>query len=160
MSASTLLETLSETRVTALAHRAPVLTSPDATLGEVVAAMAKAGRGAAVAVDGRGVVCGIFTEHDLAHRVDLSDAAWRAAPVSAWMNASVAVVEEGASIAVALAAMHEGAHRNLPLVDDADRVTGLISARDILAWIAGLFPEEFVNLPPDPAHEATDRWGG
>jgi hypothetical protein len=32
-------------------------------------------------------------------------------------------------------------------------VQGLLSIRDILAHVASKFPEDMVNLPPNPDHE-------
>jgi CBS domain-containing protein len=56
--------------------------------------------------------------------------------------------------------MLTGHHRHLPLVDAGGELIGVVSIRDLLVHIAGLFPQDFLNLPPDPDHETSGRWGG
>jgi CBS domain-containing protein len=63
-------------------------------------------------------------------------------------------------IAHALRWMHQGGFRRLTRVDSEGRLTGIVSIRDILVFIALHFPQEFLNLPPDPSREATSPWGG
>ena len=31
---------------------------------------------------------------------------------------------------------------------------------DLLRHLVEFFPQEFINLPPDPEHEAKEPWGG
>jgi CBS-domain-containing membrane protein len=50
--------------------------------------------------------------------------------------------------------------RHLPVVDGDGRVLGIVSIRDIMMHVAKLYPKEFLNLPPRPASEASDRYGG
>jgi signal-transduction protein with cAMP-binding, CBS, and nucleotidyltransferase domain len=124
-----------------------------ASLAAVVEAMRGLGRGCAVIEDG-GAVVGIFTERDLINRVDRTDPGWRDRPVRAVMTPRPLVVRSTDSLADALRQMTTRRLRHLPIVDDGDHVRGLVSVRDVLAYIAGRFPEELMNLPPDPSHES------
>jgi CBS-domain-containing membrane protein len=47
-------------------------------------------------------------------------------------------------------AMESGHYRNLPLVDDAGHVVGMLRQQDLLEYVAEAFPQEILNLPPRP----------
>ncbi len=125
----------------------------DATLATVVSEMKAKGRGC-VLVEENGALVGIFTERDLVGRVDHADPAWPDVAVRDVMTAMPMVSRKDETLAEALRLMSEGRRRHLPIVDDHGRVTGLVSVRDILAFVAARFPEEMMNLPPDPGHES------
>lgn len=110
-------------------------------------------------LDGSELV-GIFTERDLMLRVDHSSQAWRDSPVSDVMTKEVVLVDARESLSVAVKKMQSGLFRHLPVVFGEQRPVGLVSIRDILAYIAEHFPAEFLNLPPDPELEARNQWGG
>ena len=46
--------------------------------------------------------------------------------------------------------MQTGRYRNVPVVDDAGRLVGVVRQQDILKYLAESFPEELLNLPPRP----------
>jgi CBS domain-containing protein len=53
-------------------------------------------------------------------------------------------------VAYAVNKMSTGGFRHVPLVDDAGRATGMVSAGDVLEYLVELCPEEVRNLPPEP----------
>ena len=124
----------------------------DAPLGKVVDEMKSHGRGCVLVVDG-GKLVGIFTERDVLNRIDHSNAAWTKVAVGNIMTPGPIVIRPEDSLAEAIHRLTEGHRRHLPVVDDQG-IRGVISIRDILAYIAGRFPEEMMNLPPDPTHES------
>jgi CBS domain-containing protein len=63
------------------------------------------------------------------------------------------VIRPEDSLAEAIRRLMAGHRRHLPVVDERG-IRGVISIRDILAYIAERFPEEMMNLPPDPTHES------
>jgi len=125
----------------------------DATMAKVVEEMKAKGRGA-VLVEEDGALVGIFTERDLLNRIDHRDAKWTQVAVRDVMTPLPMVIRREDSLAEAVRRLIEGRRRHLPVVDGKGAVLGLISIRDILMYIAGKFPEEMVNLPPDPSHES------
>lgn len=125
----------------------------NAPLAAVVDQMKARGRGC-VLIEEDGALVGIFTERDLVGRVDHSDRSWINVPVRDVMTAMPMVGRSGDSLGEALRRMVEGKRRHLPIVDDHGKVKGLVSVRDILAYVAGRFPEEMMNLPPEPSHES------
>jgi CBS-domain-containing membrane protein len=44
--------------------------------------------------------------------------------------------------------MQTGRYRNIPLVDDAGNLVGVVRQNDIIRYLAESFPEELLNLPP------------
>jgi len=120
---------------------------------KVVGEMKPKGRGA-VLVEEDGALVGIFTERDLLNRIDHRDVLWSHVLVRDVMTPHPMVVRREDSLAEALRRLTQGRRRHLPVVDDRGHVLGLVSIRDILDYIADRFPEEMINLPPDPSHES------
>ena len=120
---------------------------------KVVEEMKAKGRGAVV-VEDNGALVGIFTERDLMSRLDHGDALWQHAIVRDVMTPNPVVVHPEDSLADALHRLVEGKRRHLPVVDAHGKVQNLLSIRDILVFVAGKFPEEMMNLPPNPDHES------
>ncbi len=119
---------------------------------KVVDEMKATGRGA-VAVEEHGKLVGMFTERDLLSRIDHSDALWPHMIVRDVMTPYPTVIRSDDSLAEALRRLLAGKRRHMPIVDERGVVLGLLSIRDILVFIASRFPEEMINLPPDPDHE-------
>jgi arabinose-5-phosphate isomerase len=112
-------------RVAAVAPATPVV--------EVMRAISKARTGSAVLCDEAGVVVGIFTDGDLRRRLAVTDApaALLSAPVSSLATMpcrsvrGMALVQEAMNLC---AALHI---EDLPVVDDAGRLLGLIDLQDL-----------------------------
>lgn len=126
----------------------------DAPMFKVVDAMKAHGRGCVLVVDDSGALVGVFTERDLLSRVDHTDALWSHVIVSDIMTPHPMVIRSGDSLAEAMRRLTQGRRRHLPIVDERGTVIGLMSIRDILTYIASRFPEDMMNLPPDPNHES------
>lgn len=119
---------------------------------KVVEEMKAKGRGAVV-VEEQGKLVGIFTERDLMSRLDHGDALWQHTIVRDVMTPKPVVIHPEDSLAEALRRLVQGKRRHLPVVDGKGKVLGLLSIRDILVFVAAKFPEEMMNLPPNPDHE-------
>lgn len=155
-----MLKEIAATSVTEIDIREPVRVTPDTVLLDVVTRLREKRRGAAI-VEENGKVVGIFTERDLMLRVDhTSGQGWHKQPVRDFMTKNVVMVSARDSIATAVQKMKSGEFRHLPVDLGPGKEVGLVSIRDILAYIAEHYPAEFLNLPPDPEHEARRRWGG
>jgi CBS domain-containing protein len=136
-----------------LATRPPARVAVDAPMWRVVEEMKAKNRGCVV-VEDAGELVGIFTERDLLSRIDHGDPLWSHVVVRDIMTPAPMVVRAGDSLAEAMRRLTQGRRRHLPIVDDHGRLVGLLSIRDILAYVAGRFPEDMMNLPPDPDHES------
>lgn len=121
-------------------------------LARVVEDLHARGRGC-VLVEDDGALVGVFTERDVVTRVSLGDPRWGDTVVGEVMTRHPTAIQPTDSLAEALRRLTSGRRRHLPVVDDHRHAVGLLSVRDILSYIASRFPEEMVNLPPDPDHE-------
>jgi CBS domain-containing protein len=155
-----MFDKITETPIEEIQGRKPVRVKSKTPLLSVVLAMKEGSRGAAIVEDNEGKLAGIFTERHLVTKVDHSSQAWLDQSVEEVMDPNPKTIEESHFIREGMAIMSGDRIRNLPIVDAENRVLGIVTIRDILAHVASHFPAEFLNLPPDPEHEASDRYGG
>ena len=148
------------TAISTIKSREPVRIKANAQMLEVVTAMKDARRGAAIVEDDAGKIIGIITERDLIIGLDHNTLGWHQKPVSEVMNKKPKTIKESQFIHEALAIMITCKFRHLPIVDSDNHVKGIVSIRDIIMHVASLYPQEFLNLPPDPENKASDRYGG
>ncbi len=102
-----------------------------------------------ILVERDGKLVGIFTERDVLTRVAFRDGN-RDLKVETVMTRNPETLEAGETIAFALNKMSVGGFRHIPIVDGVGRPTGVISVRNIVDFLAELFPEDVINLPPTP----------
>jgi CBS domain-containing protein len=127
----------------------PLVTVPiTATVLQAIQAMNEKHVGCALVVrDGK--LAGIFTERDVLTRVAGKTLALDT-PVNKVMTADPDTLPDSASIAYVLRHMSVEGYRHVPLVDAQQKPTGVVSVRDIVAWICDLFPASVLNIPPQP----------
>lgn len=135
-------------RVRAVARQEPVSVTSDTPLDAALTQMRRAGGEALLIIDG-GRLTGILTERDVLNRV-LGQAVDGNRPVSEVMSAEPRTLSAEATLVEAMTAMESGHYRNLPLVDDAGTVVGVLRQQDLLEYVAEAFPQEILNLPPRP----------
>ncbi len=96
-----------------------------------------------------GRVVGIFTERDLLTRV-LAPGKPLDTPIRACMTADPVTVAPKDSVRTAVRRMQKGGYRHLPVVDEAGRPVGVLSARRVVHYVVEHFPALVFNLPPEP----------
>lgn len=116
-----------------IGHADALHVAPATPVGDVIARLRDAGHGCAVVTDG-GRVLGIFTERDVLNRVT-GDRALLSRPVSELMTPDPVVLDEDESILVAINYMAVGGFRHIPLVADNGTLRGIVSGRDVLAYV-------------------------
>ena len=104
---------------------------PETPVLEAVRLMSEE-RVGAVAVTREGKLTGIFTERDLMIRVVLEGRDPRATRVGDVMTEECVSAKKDMSMGEALQIMTERHFRHLPVVDENDRVLGLLSIRNLL----------------------------
>jgi CBS domain-containing protein len=132
--------------------RRPVVTvPPDAPVEKVLAQMRAKKVSAVVVVERKKArrVIGLFSERDLVNRA-LPARGWAKAPVQRFMTPDPETLAPKDPVAYALNKMSVGRFRHVPLVDEAGRPAGMITAGDLLDFLVELCPEEILNLPPEP----------
>ncbi len=135
-------------KVRAVAQREPLSVAPEVTLDQALAEMRAAGGEALLIIDA-GQLVGIMTERDVLTRI-LGQGVDGSRPVGDFMTAEPHTLPAEATLLEAMAAMESGHYRNLPLIDDAGQVVGMLRQQDLLEYVAEAFPQEILNLPPRP----------
>ncbi|MDY3559522.1 CBS domain-containing protein [Gemmata sp. JC673] len=120
----------------------------DDTVARAVEEM-RAGNVGCLLITERGRVVGIFTERDLLTRV-LAPQKPLAAPIRLFMTAAPVTVAPKDSVRTVIKRMQRGGYRHLPVVDEAGRPVGVLSARRVVHYLVEHFPALVFNLPPEP----------
>ena len=143
----------------AVVARVPVTVAPNTSLAECLAAIRRSGTGDSVfVVDASGRLAGVLTERDIFSRLVGGDVAPidLDQPVETLMTTKPHHLHLEETVRDAIELMQTGRYRNVPLLDDADILQGVIRPQDILKYLAEAFPEELLNLPPRP-HQTMKR---
>ena len=141
---------VTEERLRVLSRRQPVTVRPGTSLADCLAAIQRTGTSDSVFVcDQGGRLIGVLTERDIfgrivAGRVDLSQ------PVESLMTNEPKTLDLDQTIRDAIVLMQTGRYRNVPIVDEAGQLVGVVRQADIIKYLAESFPEELLNLPPRP----------
>ena len=144
--------------VMALGMDPPVVLDASKPLREVLRKMSDARAGCAM-LTRDGALAGIFTERDAVQRVSVAPSALDQ-PTSDWMTPDPERVKRTDPIGRALRLMVRRGFRHVPIVDDKGHVVGCVRHKDILGYLAEHFPEQVLNLPPDPDQVVTEIEGG
>ena len=119
----------------------------DASVADAVAAMRMGNAGCLLVTDG-GKVVGIFTERDLLTRV-LAPRRPLETPMRAVMTSDPVSVGPKDPVRTAIRRMQKGGYRNLPVVDEAGRAVGILSASRVVHYLVEHFPAIIFNQPPN-----------
>ena len=125
---------ISRHTVGAIATRDPITLPSFTSVRACIAEMAAARVGCVLIEEG-GQVVGIFTERDVLSRILANPASFDDL-VSAHMTPSPQSISVDDSIAYALHLMSVGGYRHLPVADDTGRAVAVVSARDVLRFLA------------------------
>ncbi len=107
-----------------------VTISPDASVRELIALLARHNVGAAVVSTDGSSLAGIASERDVVRKLDGNDAALDAS-VSEIMTSNVVTCRPDSTLDEVRTIMTDGRFRHLPVVD-GDRVVGVVSIGDIV----------------------------
>jgi CBS domain-containing protein len=131
--ATSLERGLIKDRIDVLGPRDPLVVEPDAAVLWVIKLMYDHRVGCAIVVDDERQVLGVFSERDALMRLGADAVTHGDRPVSQFMTAPAATLRSSDKIAFALHRMDLGGYRHIPITD-GQRVTGVISVRDILRY--------------------------
>lgn len=122
-------------RVDMLRPKPPVVVTPDTLVAEVLQLLVDEKIGCVFVVEDEKVV-GVFSERDALFRLNTEAEKHADRPISQFMTRGPRTLASTARIAFAVRMMDVGGYRHVPLVDEKNHPTGVISARDILAYLA------------------------
>lgn len=150
-------ETLRTLLIRDLPLQEPLLVPRGTSVREAIEQMQSRRRPCVLVCEGR-KVAGIFTERDVLNRLTpgpVNDAA----PIDSVMTPDPQRLRPDDRVSDAIRLMTREGYRHIPLVDSSGEGVGLLSARDVLTYIAEHFPAEVLNLPPK-LHQAMRRMDG
>jgi CBS domain-containing protein len=127
----------------------PICLRETATVQEAVQAMLARRQAGVLITDADGRLTGIFTERDVLTRVVGHALDTRTTPLSAVMTGNPDALSARDRVAWAIHSMSVAGYRTVPLVDAERRPIGVVTVTDVIRWLANLFPEAVLNLPPD-----------
>lgn len=109
-----------------------VFTVPaNASVAELVSALAEHNIGAVLVTDAAGNLSGIISERDVVRQLARTDEGLLAKPVSALMTRAPQTCAPTDTIDTAMGKMTHGRFRHLPVVDDG-KIVGVISIGDVV----------------------------
>lgn len=121
------------------------------TVRQAIELMQRERIGCVLVVDAERLV-GIFTERDILTRVVARQVDIDHLRIDELMTPEPECLDADNELVYALNQMSVGGYRHIPLIDAQGRPTGVVSMRDIVDYLASLFPQDVLNLPPSPAH--------
>jgi CBS domain-containing protein len=134
--------------ITVLGPAEPICLHESATVSEAIERMLARRQAGVLVVDGEGRLTGIFTERDVLTRVAGRGRDARTTHLGEVMTRDPQALVPGDRIAYAVHSMSVAGYRTVPLVDAERRPVGVVTVSDVIRWLAGLFPEAVLNLPP------------
>lgn len=111
--------------------KALVTVGPNETVHRALSLMAEHDVGALLVLDG-GRLIGIFSERDYARKVALHGKSSKDTPVREVMTEKVLFVTPEQTVSQCLALMTEKRFRHLPVLDNSQKVVGVISIGDLV----------------------------
>jgi predicted transcriptional regulator len=157
MPSKTIEDILKETKIHQILRPKLVMGLPSMSLEEALALMRSEKSGYLIIADQHSHIVGMFTEREVLNKivgmgVSLKD------PVEKHMRKDIHPLKKSDSVWDALKAMHDFSIRHVPLLDEYGQVSGILSIRTVVSFMAELFPTEVFNLPPkaDQIHETAE----
>jgi CBS domain-containing protein len=134
--------------IAALEPAEPICLAGTATVAEAIARMLERRQAGVLIVDAAGRLAGIFTERDVLTRVAGAGRDATRTMLHDVMTRNPEALSAGDRIAYAVHSMSVAGYRTVPLVDADQRPVGVVTVSDVIRWLAHLYPEAVLNLPP------------
>ena len=131
---------------------------PSDSVLQAVVRMTELKIGSLLVVEG-GKLAGIVTERDIMMGIDGEQSTVMQARVSNLMTPNPTTLSPGDLVTDAMAVMDEGGYRRVPVVDEEGAPVGVLSIKRVVERLVESFPEEILNLPPQPVRGMRTREG-
>ena len=113
-------------------YRVTVTIRPNETVSAAIHKLADHDRGSLTVCDDEGKLVGIITERDIVRKCFTSGKALDKIKIQDVMTKKVALGNPEDDLSYAISVMKEKRIRHIPVVDEQERVIGMISMRDLL----------------------------
>jgi CBS domain-containing protein len=134
--------------IAALEPAEPICLGETATVAEAITRMLERRQAGVLIVDANGRLTGIFTERDVLTRVAGAGRDAARTRLHDVMTPNPEALSSADRIAYAVHSMSVAGYRTVPLVDADRRPVGVVTVGDVIRWLAHLYPEAVLNLPP------------
>lgn len=129
---------------------APLISvSPSTTVAEAVQVMVTHRLGCLLVTEDD-VLLGLFSERDVLSKVVADQATTDQVEVAQLMTKAPDTLSVDSPLVFALHRMSVGGYRHVPLLDEQKRPVAVVSMRDIVEHLVALYPNQVLNLPPEP----------
>ena len=133
--------------------------SPNASLQDALNILQKYHIGCII-VESKTQIEGIITERDILLKVVGKRLNLDSEKVSKVMTPNPERLSHSDPIAFALNKMATGGFRNIPIIDDSEKLISVVTISDIINHLGDYFFDEIINLPPNPVRQQNQREGG
>lgn len=136
----------------------PITVAGEDRISAAIDLLRRKSKGCVLVCDPVGKLLGIFTERDILTRV-LAKGKSQEDPVAEVMTTSACTVRPTDHVRDVIQRMNAGGYRHMPVVDEQDRVIGIVSVRRIVNYLIEHFPMAIYNLPQSPQIGTATREG-
>ena len=136
-------------RIRHLALEPAVCVQSGTSLREVVEQMRLSHSSCILVNEGEACI-GIFTERDYLNKVLSDQTIDRARRIDEFMTREPRTLSPDDTVGEAIKIMNDFGFRNVPLVDQLGKCIGLLQIRNIIHFLAELYPEEVLNVSSRP----------
>lgn len=134
--------------ISALGLPPPVTVSTAASVGTALAAVKNHGQGYVLVVEAERPR-GVMSQRDVLMNIVARDVKYDS-NVMDFVSKIPVTLTANERIARAIKVMIAEGVDNIPVVDAAGKATAVLRSVDVIRFLAEAFPEELLNLPPDP----------
>lgn len=149
---------LKEKKISEVINPRLIQAPPDISVERAVEFMRENQSAYIVVAEGKKVV-GMFTETDVTQKILGQDVDWKK-PIRDFMTKDPAVLKPEDTVGRAVDVMAEHNCYHIPLVNDQKELTGVLSVRTLVRFLAEFHPAEVYNLPPNPHQVMRTPEGG
>ncbi|MFQ5599697.1 MAG: CBS domain-containing protein [Candidatus Krumholzibacteriia bacterium] len=138
----------------------PAKTLPVGSTVDEAIRIVQQGGTSCVVITRNGELAGLITERDLVTRILGKGLDPTKVTVEEVMTRELFTLRPGEPLTDALSLMDTGGYRHVLIVDEDGRLQGVVTARGILNYVVGFFPEDVKVLPPSShGGQAAERFG-
>lgn len=141
-------QTITQTRIRHLKWKMPLCVQQSTAALEVLKRMQNERQSCVLICEGDRCT-GIFTERDYLNKI-VGKKVNLSLPVEEFMSRSPRVLTIEDTVGQAIQIMNDGGYRNIPLVDQSGKCAGLLQIRNVIDFLAEIYPQEVLNTPPRP----------
>ncbi len=145
--------------VSQVPQQAAAFVKKGTTIKEVVALMQQKNIGCVLVSGENDEIAGVVTIGDLMQTF-VGSTLSADASIDNIMTTTVRKIDQNSSVLDTVDTFYHEKLRHLPVLSADNKVSGILSDRNLMNYIAENMPSEVLNLPPDSSISSTDTAGG